>query len=56
MKQEKTKPLQSIPKTVWVLERPDDDLEITDDGCYSDYAISLMLSIAHNLRITVPDL
>ena len=55
-KQEKTKPVQSIPKTVWLLERPDDNVEITDDGCYSDYAISLTHSIAHNLRITVPRL
>ena len=33
-KQEKTKHVQSIPKTVWLLERPDDDVQITDDGCY----------------------
>ena len=39
-KQEKTKPVQSIPKTVWLLERPDDDVEVTDDGCYGDYAIT----------------
>ena len=49
-KQEKRKPVQSIPK------RPDDDVEIADDGCYSDYAISLAISIANNLRITVPNL
>ena len=42
----KTKPVQSIPKTVWLSERPDDDVEITDDGCYSDYAISLTISTA----------
>jgi len=40
-KQEKTKHAQSIPKTGWLLERPDDDdVEITDDGCYSDYALT----------------
>ena len=40
-KQEKTKHVQSIPKTVWLLERPDDDyVQITDDGCYSDYALT----------------
>ena len=55
-KQEKTKPVQSIPKTVWLLERPNDNVGITDNGCYSDYATSLMLSIAHNLRVTVPNL
>ena len=32
-KQEKMKHVQSIPKTVWLLERPDDDdVQITDDG------------------------
>ena len=36
----KTKHVQSIPKTVWLLERPGDDVEITDDGCYRDYAIT----------------
>ena len=35
---------------------PFGNVEITDDGCYSDYAITLTLSIAHNLRITVPNL
>ena len=52
-KQEKTKPVQSIPKTVWLLERPDDDFEITDDGCYSDYAItedSLLLKAEIDLK------
>ena len=39
-KQEKTKHVQSIPKTVWLLERPDDDVQITDDGCYGDYALN----------------
>ena len=39
-KQEKTKHVHSIPKTVWLLERPDDDVEITDDGCYRNYAIT----------------
>ena len=39
-KQEKTKHVQSIPKTVWLLERPDDDVQITDDGCYGDYALT----------------
>ena len=40
-KQEKTKHVQWIPKTVWLLERPDDDdVQITDDGCYSDYALT----------------
>ena len=35
------KHVQSIPKTVWLLERPDDDdVQITDDGCYSDYAVT----------------
>ncbi|CAH3153299.1 unnamed protein product, partial [Porites lobata] len=40
-KQKKTKPVQSIPKTFLViLNAADDDFEITDDGCYSDYAIT----------------
>ena len=39
-KQEKTKHVQSITKTVWLLERPDDDVQTTDDGCYGDYALT----------------
>ena len=39
-KKEKTKHVQSIPKTVWLLDIPDDDVQITDDGCYGDYALN----------------
>jgi hypothetical protein len=38
----KSKPVQikKIPKTVWLLEKPSEDVELTDNGGYEDYAIN----------------
>ena len=44
-KQEKTKHVHSIPKTVWLLERPDDDVEITNDYAITEDSVLLKAEI-----------
>ena len=41
MRTKKAKPIkiQSVPKSVWLLERPRDDVEISDAGIYEDDSV-----------------
>ena len=37
--------IQNIPKTVWLLEKPSDEVEIGVDGEYEDYTVFYDMTI-----------
>lgn len=40
-KKSKAVKIQSIPRTVWLLDKPSEDVEIGTDGEYEDYAVTV---------------